>query len=80
MIERPLDEAGPAGASLARPPILLIHGDADPMIPVAAFHQARAALVQSGFVVESHVSRGPGHSIDLPGLQLGGRFLAKVLA
>jgi phospholipase/carboxylesterase len=74
------DEAGLADASLSRPPILLIHGDADPMIPVAAFHQARAALVQNGFVVESHVSPGLGHTIDLPGLQLGGRFLARVLA
>jgi hypothetical protein len=29
--------------------------------------------------VEDHVSPGLGHSIDLAGLQLGGRFLARVL-
>jgi phospholipase/carboxylesterase len=73
------DEAGLSDVSLARPPILLIHGEADPKIPVAAFYHARAALVQNGFVVESHVSPGLGHSIDLAGLELGGRFLAKVL-
>ena len=74
------DEAALAAPHATRPPILLIHGDADPMIPVAAFHQAKAALASNGFVVESHVSPGLGHSIDLPGLQLGGRFLARVLA
>jgi phospholipase/carboxylesterase len=73
------DEAVPAAPQTTRPPILLIHGDADPMIPVAAFHRAKAALARNGFVVESHVSPGLGHSIDLPGLQLGGRFLARVL-
>jgi len=72
------DEAGLAAAT-TRPPILLIHGDADPMIPVAALHQAKAALTRHGFEVESHVSPNLGHSIDLPGLQLGGRFLARVL-
>ena len=73
------DEAGLADPALTHPPILLIHGDADPMIPVAAFHQAKAALGQNGFTVESHVSPGLGHSIDMPGLQLGGQFLARVL-
>ena len=74
------DEAGLADPAITRPPILLIHGDADPMIPIAAFHQAKAALARDGFSVKSHVSPGLGHSIDLPGLQLGGRFLAEALA
>ena len=72
------DEAAPADAA-THPPILLVHGDADPMIPVGAFHQAQASLTANGFAVETHVSPGLGHSIDLPGLQLGGRFLARVL-
>jgi len=74
------DEGELADPALTRPPILLIHGDADPMIPVSAFYQAESALRRNGFVVESHVSPGLGHSIDLAGLQLGGRFLARVLA
>jgi phospholipase/carboxylesterase len=74
------DEADLAGPAINRPPILLIHGDADRMIPVAAFHQAKAGLTRNGFVVESHVSPGLGHSIDLLGLQLGGQFLARVLS
>ena len=63
-----------------RPPILLVHGDADPMVPVAAFHRAEAALKDLGFDLATHVSPGLGHSIDLPGLKLGGAFLSKVLA
>jgi len=73
------DEASLAAPTMTYPPILLIHGDADPMIPVAALHQAKAALTRNGFAVESHISQGLGHSIDLAGLQLGGRFLARVL-
>ena len=74
------DDSGFADPATTRPPILLIHGDADPMIPLAAFEQARAALVRSGFDVQSHVSRRLGHGIDDAGLQLGARFLTKVLA
>ena len=73
------DEAGLADETLAKPPVLLVHGDADPMIPIAAFQQTRDALTRHGFMVESHVSRGLGHSIDATGLQLGERFLTKVL-
>jgi phospholipase/carboxylesterase len=73
------DPAGLAGPAITKPPILLIHGDQDPMIPIAAFHAAKAALARNGFAVEDHISPGLGHSVDLAGLQLGGRFLARVL-
>jgi phospholipase/carboxylesterase len=62
-----------------RPPVLLVHGDADPMVPVAAFHNTEAALRRLGFQLSSHVSHGLGHSIDMDGLRLGGAFLSKVL-
>ena len=62
-----------------RPPVLLVHGDEDPMIPVSAFHQAEATLDRLGFPLTSHVSSGLGHSIDLEGLRLGGAFLKRVL-
>ena len=74
------DEAGVADDSAAaRPPVLLIHGDADPMIPVAAFHHAKGLLSNAGFAVESHLSPGLGHSIDEAGLRLGGEFLVRNL-
>jgi phospholipase/carboxylesterase len=74
------DEATLADPATTRPPILLIHGDADPMIPLAGLFQAKEALTRQGFSVESHVSPGLGHSIDEAGLDLGGRFLERVLA
>jgi len=68
------------GDLATRPPVLLVHGDADPMVPVAAYHQARESLARQGFEVTGHVSHGLGHSIDLPGLKLGEAFLTRVLA
>ncbi len=62
-----------------RPPVLLIHGDSDDMIPVAAMHAAAAALGAAEVPVRFHVARGVGHSIDPEGLALGGQFLADAL-
>jgi phospholipase/carboxylesterase len=62
-------------AGIDSPPILLVHGDADPMIPVAALFASAADLGASGASVQWHVSRGLGHSIDETGLLLGGTFL-----
>ena len=74
------DPDAPAADLLTRPPILLVHGDADPMVPVAATHQAKAALAPLGFDVTTHICPGLPHSIDEAGLRLGGAFLARVLA
>jgi phospholipase/carboxylesterase len=63
-----------------RPPILLVHGDADTVLPVASIHQAQGALEPLGFEVATHISRGLGHSVDEAGLTLGREFLAKRLA
>jgi len=57
-------------------PILLVHGDADPMIPAEALFASASALGQAGAAVQWHLSQGVGHSIDEAGLMLGGAFLA----
>jgi phospholipase/carboxylesterase len=62
-----------------RPPVLLAHGDEDPMIPIAAFERAEETLRRLGFPLTTHVSHGLGHSIDIDGLRLGGAFLLRVL-
>jgi phospholipase/carboxylesterase len=59
----------------ARPPILLMHGDSDEIIPVEAIHQARMALGAAGLAVEWHIRPGLGHGIDPEGLDIAGRFL-----
>ncbi|MDB5694027.1 MAG: phospholipase [Alphaproteobacteria bacterium] len=67
-------------AAITRPPVLLVHGSADPVIPVAALHAAQKALERLGIEVATHVSHGLGHSVDPVGLRLGGEFVAKAFA
>lgn len=64
----------------ARPPILLVHGDRDDVIPVEALHQARSALGGAGLAVEWHVRPGLAHGIDEEGLEIAGRFLVNAFA
>ena len=63
-----------------RPPLLLVHGDADPMVPFTAMAQAEAEFKGLGFEIATHAAPGLGHSIDEAGLRLGGAFLARVLS
>jgi phospholipase/carboxylesterase len=62
-----------------KPPLLLVHGDADQMVPFAAMAQAEAECERLGFEVDTYAAPGLGHSIDEAGLRLGGDFLARVL-
>ena len=62
-----------------KPPVLLVHGDADELIPYAATHVAAQALGAAGLSVQWHISKGVGHGIDPDGLELGGTFLQQAL-
>ena len=61
----------------ARPPILLVHGDRDDLIPVQALFHAAQALASLDIPAEWHISAGIGHGIDEEGLRHGGEFLAR---
>ena len=63
-----------------RPPVLLVHGDADPVVPAIALQGARTAFGDAGFQVEWHLRPGLQHGIDQEGLALGLAFLRRVLA
>ena len=63
-----------------RPPVLMVHGHSDDMLPVARMHQAVQALGEAGLSVQWHVSTGLGHSIDEAGLTMGGCFIADAFA
>jgi phospholipase/carboxylesterase len=63
-----------------KPPVMLIHGAEDPMVPLASMRIAEKALTALGFDVGSHVSPGVGHSVDQAGLQLGADFVSRALA
>jgi phospholipase/carboxylesterase len=61
----------------SRPPVLLIHGDQDDLIPAQALFQASGGLAALGIPVEWHLSHGIGHGIDQEGMRHGGEFLAR---
>ena len=65
--------------AVSKPPVLLVHGDQDQMIPVGALQEAAGGLAEAGFQVQWHVSRGVGHGIAPDGLGLALGFLMEHL-
>lgn len=75
--------AGPefvAEEAASRPPILLVHGEEDDVVPAWHRANAQAALEEAGFDVSSHGIEGLGHGIDQTATQLGAAFLRRVLS
>lgn len=66
-----------ARSEFPKPPVMLVHGTADPVVPVAALHDAESQLKRLGVPVKTHVSHGLGHSVDPVGLRLGRDFVAE---
>jgi phospholipase/carboxylesterase len=63
----------------SRPPVLLIHGEQDDLIPAQALFLAAQGLAAFGVPVGWHLSPGIGHGIDQEGLRQGGEFIARRL-
>ncbi len=63
----------------SKPPVLLVHGDRDDLIPPQALFISANALAAAEVPVEWHLSQGLGHGIDGEGLRHGGHFLARAL-
>ncbi len=61
------------------PPILMLHGDADDLIPAEAMLASAISLGAAGAAVQWHISQGLGHGIDPVGLEMGGNFLVAAL-
>jgi phospholipase/carboxylesterase len=64
----------------SRPPVLLVHGDQDELIPAQALFEAAQGLAAFGVPTQWHLSAGIGHGIDPEGLRHGGEFLARSFA
>jgi len=64
----------------SRPPVVLIHGTADQVVPHESMNTAARTLTTAGIAVETHSRPGLPHSIDEEGLRLGGAFLRRVLS
>jgi phospholipase/carboxylesterase len=63
----------------ARPKVLLIHGDADEVVPPHALPMAVNGLKAAGVAVDVLIRPGLGHGIDEEGLTGGGEFLRQAL-
>ncbi len=66
-------------ANISKPPVYLVHGEMDSVVPVATFFHAKETLKQAGFDVAWHTTPHMGHSIDEQGIHEGGVFLKRVL-
>ena len=69
-----------AEEAVSKPPVLLVHGDADEVVPVQHLPEAAEALEAAGFErVYAHVMKGTGHGIAPDGLQVALAFMRDVL-
>lgn len=62
------------------PPVLLVHGEADTVVPAEATRAAERSLRALGGTVEADLTPGLGHGIDPAGLSRGGLFLQRAFA
>lgn len=74
---RLIDQTLPPGPP---PPVLIVHGEADSVVPVEASREAARVLTAHGVTVEAHFLPRLDHGIDDAGLSFGGLFLQRAFA
>jgi phospholipase/carboxylesterase len=62
-----------------KPPVLVMHGDRDDVVPFGEMQIAGNALVAAGFETFGHVMKGSGHGIAPDGLGVAMQFLKERL-
>lgn len=62
-----------------KPPVMLIHGDADDVVPPSSLPEAADALTAAGFEVYAHISEGTAHGIAPDGLSVALSFMREKL-
>ena len=68
-----------AAEVVTKPPVLLVHGDKDDVVPPANMSEAADALAENGFEVYTHISKNTGHGIAQDGLGVALQFLKQQL-
>ncbi len=67
--------------AVVKPPVLLVHGDADDVVPPQSLPQAAEALQEAGWQdVFAHVMKGTGHGIAPDGLSVALAFMRDKLS
>lgn len=64
----------------SRPPICLLHGTADMVVPYQCMTAAQEIFTKTGIDVECYTCEGLGHGIDMAGIEIGRKFLQKCFA
>jgi phospholipase/carboxylesterase len=62
----------------SRPPVALIHGDLDDVVPVAGSLKGKETFDNLDVPVELHISKGYPHTIAPDGLEFAGAFLSRI--
>ncbi len=62
-----------------RPPVLLIHGTEDDVVPFRSMDLAERTLSAAGVEVATHVSEGVGHGVEHDGLVATVNFARRIL-
>ena len=75
-----LDTPGLAGECAGHPPVLLVHGEQDEVVPFSRAVAAEAALARLGIPVQTLWRPTLGHGIDEAGLSEGALFLQRLFA
>jgi len=65
--------------AVVKPPVLLVHGDQDDVVPPASLPEAADALTAAGFEVYAHVMKGTAHGIAPDGLSVAAAFMREKL-
>ena len=75
-----LDAPGLAAECAGHPPVLLVHGQEDEVVPFARAGAAESALARLGIPVQTLWCPKLGHGIDDAGLSAGALFLQRLFA
>ncbi len=65
--------------TISTPPVCLVHGNMDDVVPFTAMEDAENLLTSYRVPVKTHARPGLGHGIDAEGLRIGADFLASIL-
>ncbi len=75
-----LDTPGLAAECAGHPPVLLVHGQQDDVVPFTRAGAAESALVRLGMPAQTLWCPNLGHGIDDAGLSAGALFLQRLFA
>lgn len=65
--------------AVSKPPVILVHGDQDDVVPPASLPEAADTLVAAGFEVYTHIMKGTAHGIAPDGLSVAAAFMREKL-